>query len=127
MNLIERFGSNAALDLTTPSNPKLVITLKDLENTPTGDIINGVGLTDATLINNTTKDDYADKIFTALFILNIQKQPATNNIGDNGCWINPASSRSFVTRATLPQVAYSYTTTFYKSDTLINLDPDSIT
>jgi len=126
MNLIERFGSSVTLDVSTPSNPKLVITLKDLENTPNGNIVNGVGIDDVSLITALTKDDYADKIFAALFILNIQKQPTTNNIADNGCFINPTATRSFVTRANLPQVSYSYTTTFYKTDTLVNLVPDLV-
>jgi hypothetical protein len=126
MLLAERFGSNVTLDLTTPTAPKLVINLKDLENTPNGNIINGVGLDDTTLITNQTKDDYSDKIFAAIFLLNIQKQPATNTIADNGVWITSTPTRAFITRANVPQVSYSYTTTFYKSDTLINLNPDLV-
>jgi len=126
MNLVERFGTNVALDVTTPTSPKLVITLKDLTDTPNGDIINGVGLDDVSLITQSTKDEYADKIFAALFILSMQKQPTTDTDSANGCWITPTATRSFVTRNNVQQVRYAYTTSFYKADILVTLNPDLI-
>jgi hypothetical protein len=124
--LVERFGNNVTIDYTTPANPKLILTLANLQNTPDGQIINGMGLDDVALITNSTQNDYADKLMAALFILNLQKQPSTNTIADNGIWINPLPNRSFVTRANIPQVAYTYAITFYKNDTLINLNPELI-
>jgi hypothetical protein len=126
MNIVERFGTDATIDFTNASSPKLIITLKNFENTPGGSIINGQGLDDVSDITTETKDDYADKIWAALFIHNLQKQPATNTIPDNGCWISTTANRSFVTRGSVPQVAYTFGITFYKNDTLVNLNPDLV-
>jgi hypothetical protein len=118
MLLTEIFGTNATLDLSTPSSPKLVITLADLQASPNGDFINAVGLSDVSLINDTNKDEYADKIFTALFLLALQNEPSDNNVETEGFWINPSFSRSFTERNGVSQILFNYAIAFYKSDSV---------
>jgi hypothetical protein len=127
LTLAQRFGTNATIDTTTPTNPKLVITLKNLQDiSNTGDIADGLGLDDATVINDTNKDQYASKILHALLLLNYQKQAVDNNDETVGIYITNGGKR-FVTRNSVNQVEYRLTTAAYKSDsTGILVDPDDI-
>jgi hypothetical protein len=127
LTLVQRFGTNATIDTTTPTNPKLVITLKNLQDVSnTGDITDGLGLDDASLITNVNKDQYASKILHALLILNYQKQPIDNTDNTVGVYITNGGKR-FVTRNTVNQVEYRLTAQAYKDDsTGILVDPDDI-
>jgi hypothetical protein len=128
LTLAQRFGTNAAIDTTSPSNPKLVITLKDLQNnTNAGDILNSLGIDNATVINDTNKDQWATKILQALLILNLQKQPTDNNDNTVGIYITNGGKR-YTTRNAINQVEYRLTVATYKNDTEGTIvDPDAIT
>jgi len=127
LTLAQRFGTNATIDTTSPTNPKLVITLTNLQNTAQGgDITGSLGINDATVINNTNKDQYASKILHALLLLSYQKQPIDNTDNTVGIYITNGGKR-FVTRNNVNQVEYRLTEATYKADsTGILVDPDDI-
>lgn len=126
LSFIQRFGTNAALDVSTPAAPKLIIDLSNLENTANGgDIADGRGLNDASTITALTKDANADKIIAALFVLWTQKQPAENNDNTVGVYLT-YNFKNYETRNEIEQAYYQYSANFYVPDPLANLDPDDV-
>jgi hypothetical protein len=124
LTLAQRFGTNAVVDDSVPTAPKLIIELTDLQPSPNGDIQNR-GIDDATLISSTNGNDYADKIFTALFILSKQKQPPEDNDETVGFYINDPF-KSITTRNNISQIQFNYAVNFYIPDTTSELDADSV-
>ncbi len=126
LSLVQRFGTGATLDTTTPSAPKLVINLAALENTADGgDIANSQGINDVGQITNATKDAWADRIAAALLVLWKQKQPTTNDDDKLGIYIDDPF-KQFITRNGVDQLYYSYATNIYTADPTANLDPDDV-
>ena len=81
LTFAQRFSSLASLDETEANNPKLVIPLTALQDTGngSGEIQNGLGLNDATVITDANKDSYAAKILQGLIMLSFQNQSENNN------------------------------------------------
>ena len=126
LSLTQRFGTGAALDVTTPSAPKLIIDLSDLENTADGgDITNSQGLDDVGLITNLTKDAYADKIAAALLVLWKQNQSATDDDNTVGLYVGDVF-KQFVNRNSIDQLSFNYQVGIYIPDPTANLDPDDV-
>lgn len=128
LTLAQRFGTNATIDVTTPSSPKLVISLTDLKPSPDGDLTGAEGIDDVSVINNTNKDEYSDKLFTALFLLSKQNQPAEDNDETVGVYISPpfGLNKTFVTRNNVTQQQHFYTINFYTPDNTPGLDADDV-
>lgn len=123
------FGSNVTIDETTPSDPKLVITLTDFQDdTNSGDITGGLGLDDATLITDANKDAYAADIMAAISILFRQQIPVDNTDETDGAYILFDSNfdRAIVTRNGVSQLRFDYTFQFFTPDTNLTLDPDNV-
>ena len=126
LSLVQRFGTGTTLDVTTPSAPKLVIPLTALKNTSGGgDIANSQGLDDVSLITNTTKDAYADKIAAALLVLWKQKQAATDDDNTVGLYVGDVF-KQFITRNSVDQMSFNYQVAIYIPDPTANLDPDDV-
>lgn len=123
------FGSSVTLDVSTPAEPKLVIDLQDLEDVASGgDITNGGGIDDVSLITALTLDEYASKILMGLIFLHLQNQPNTNEDDSNGTYIafDPTFDKGFITRNNVAQIEYGYTVNAYAPDTTASLDVDNI-
>ena len=90
-----------------------------------GDIANSQGLDDVSLITNTTKDAYADKIAAALVVMWKQKQAATDDDNTVGLYVGDVF-KQFITRNSIDQVAYNYQVGIYTDDPTGNLDPDDV-
>lgn len=126
LSLTQRFGTGVTLDVSTPSAPKLVIALEDLENTTSGgDIANSQGIDDVSLITALTQDTYADKIAAALLVLWKQNQPAEDTDETVGLYINDIY-KQFYTRNAVEQLAFVYPVNVYIPDPTANLDPDDV-
>lgn len=124
LTLVQRFGSGAIVDSSTPSDPKLIISLSALKNTADGGDITGDQGLDG-VINSGNANAFADRIFASLFLLSAQNQPATNNADDIGVYIeNPR--KTFVNRDIQEQIEISYITNFYIASTGTTLDPDNV-
>lgn len=124
LTLVQRFGSGATIDNSTPSDPILKIKLNSLKNTGDGgDISNSQGLN--TAITPSNADANADRIFASLFLLSKQNQPTANNTDTLGVFIdNP--TKNFTTRNIQEQIEISYPTNFYIASTGGVLDPDDV-
>ncbi len=128
LTFAQRFGTNATIDTSSPSDPKLVIPLAVLQNvgTGTGEIADGLGIDDATVINDSNKDTYAAKIIQGLILLNYQQQPENNNDETVSVYIVNRGKRG-VTRNSVAQFGYELAVTSYKTDTLgTSIDLDDI-
>jgi hypothetical protein len=132
LSLIQRFGTGATLLTSTTSvtassgSPKLVIDLSDYTNTANGgDIANSQGLNDVSLITNSTKDTYADKIAAAQIVLWKQNQPTENSDETVGIYIEDPY-KQFYTRNSTEQLAFIYGCGIYIDDPTANLDPDDV-
>ena len=126
LTLVQRFGTGTTLDVTTPSAPKLVIDLSDLENTADGgDITNSQGIDNVGLITQLTKDAYADKIAAALLVMWKQKQAATDDDNTVGLYVGDVF-KQFITRNSVDQMSFNYQVAIYIPDPTANLDPDDV-
>ncbi|MBE9171398.1 hypothetical protein IQ238_29200 [Pleurocapsales cyanobacterium LEGE 06147] len=127
LTLAQRFGTNVTIDTSVANNPKLVITLKDLQDsTNGGDILNGLGIDDATVINDTNKDQWASAILHALVLLSFQKQPTNNNDPTVAIYITNGGKR-FLTRDSVNQVEFRLIAAAYKNDSQgLFVDPDDL-
>lgn len=126
MLLTEIFGSGAIIDTLTPANPKLIIELSNFQTTPDGDFQSSVGISNPSMINDLNQDEYADKIFGAIFFLAKQNQVPDNSNSSNGFWINPSFSRGFVSRDNTSQILFSYNINFYKDDIVTTISADEL-
>lgn len=126
LSLAQRFGTGVTIDVTTPTAPKLIIDLSDLENTGDGgDITNSQGLDDVGTITALTQDANADKIAAALLVLWKQNQPLTDDDPTIGIMVGD-HFKQFVTRGEIDQLGYIYQTSIYTADPTANLDPDDV-
>ena len=126
LSLAQRFGTGVTIDVTTPTAPKLIIDLSDLENTgDCGDITNSQGLDDVGTITALTQDANADKIAAALLVLWKQNQPLTDDDPTIGIMVGDPF-KQFVTRGEIDQLGYIYQTSIYTADPTANLDPDDV-
>ena len=126
LSLAQRFGTGVTIDVTTPTAPKLIIDLSDLENTGDGgDITNSQGLDDVGTITALTQDANADKIAAALLVLWKQNQPLTDDDPTIGIMVGDPF-KHFVTRGEIDQLGYIYQTSIYTADPTANLDPDDV-
>ena len=131
LTLAQIFGSNVSLDLTTPTLPKLVIDLKDfqnIENPHGGDITDSSGFDDVGEINDTNKDLFASKILSSILKLHYQNQPANNTDETIGTYIttNPNTSKTFITRNGVRQIAYPFSVNVYVNDPTSIVDADNV-
>ena len=77
------------------------------------------------LITNTTKDAYADKIAAALLVLWKQKQAATDDDNTVGLYVGDVF-KQFITRNSVDQMSFNYQVAIYIPDPTANLDPDDV-
>ncbi len=120
------YGSGVLVDVTTPTEPKLIINLKNFENTTSGgEITSGLGLDDVSVINAGNIDSFASQIKYALDQMHLQKQPATDTDETNGSYVE-AGRKRFATRNNVTQILYEVTTFYYTADSSSDLDPDNI-
>ena len=127
LTFAQLFGTNATLDLTTPSNPKLVIPLEAIKDDNTLGLTGGLGIANISQITDTTKDAWAAKILYALVLRHYQKHPSDNTDDTNPVYITNGGKRS-ITRNNVGQFAYQLTLNAYKNDTLGSLiDTDDLT
>lgn len=123
------FGSSVSLDESTPSLPKLIIELSDLQDDSNGgDIVGGGGLDDASTITSLNLDVNASKIIAALLLLHFQNQPPTDTDETNGTFVVHDSNRDkrFVVRNNVGQIRYDYRLQIYTPDSISTLDPDNV-
>lgn len=125
MDLIDRFGTDAVIDFTDTENPKLVIAINNFLNSPNGDLTTG-GFEDLVGLTSLTVNEYADKIFAAIFLLGAQNQPTENTNPLEGSYVSPSYTRRFVRRGNENQIEFVFTVSFYKADTVTFLDPDDV-
>ena len=126
LTFAQRFSSLASLDETEANNPKLVIPLVALQDTVNGngEIQNGLGLNDATVISDANKDTYAAKILQGLIMLSFQNQSENNNDETVSIYVVNRGKRA-VTRNSVAQFGYELGVISYTADTLgttIDLD-----
>ncbi len=126
LTFAQRFSSLASIDETEANNPKLVIPLTALQDTGngSGEIQNGLGLNDATVITDANKDSYAAKILQGLIMLSFQNQAENNNDETVSIYVINRGKRA-VTRNSVAQFGYELGVISYTSDTLgttIDLD-----
>ena len=126
LTFAQRFSSLASLDETEANNPKLVIPLTALQDTGNGngEIQNGLGLNDATVITDANKDSYAAKILQGLIMLSFQNQSENNNDETVSIYVVNRGKRA-VTRNSVAQFGYELGVISYTADTLgttIDLD-----
>lgn len=123
------FGSNVTLNTTDPDDPILLVHLKDFENSTTGgNITDGSGLNDASLINSNNLNSNASRILVSMIKLHLQEQPESNDDETNGTYLefDPNFNKNFTTRNGIGQIVHSFTVNAYTNDTIPALDPDDV-
>ncbi len=130
LTLAQIFGADAIVDDSVPTDPKLVITLTNFQNTGTGngEIEGGFGLNDATTVSAANADSYSHKLMAAIIMLHNQNQLTTNDDDSVGTYIDydNATDKRFVTRNEVPQVEYRPSCLIYTDDPTTNYDPDDV-
>lgn len=136
MDATNIYGNDVYIDDTTAGDPLLVIRLQNLQNIDNGagEITDGTGIDDVSLITPATINDYGHKIYAALLKLHKQKQPIENTDPSLGTYIDfdPNSDKRFTSDKTdsngntIYEIEFRPTVLIRVPDQTVNFDPDDV-
>ncbi|WP_107666487.1 hypothetical protein [Cyanothece sp. BG0011] len=129
LDLTDIYGSSAEFSAADPTDPLIIIHLKDFQNSDNnGDITDGTGFDDVSTITSENINSKAAQSFAGQLKLIRQNQPSSNTDETNGIYItnDPNASKNFVLRNGVRQISYPFNVAVYAPDPTSFIDIDNV-